>query len=156
MGIRYYGWAIHADEVTEAADHPRRVIRRADRRHYLPGWTNTSFDKAWHLMQRLFSPDWPRTRPGYELVAGDVTYPHDLAEGYEPYIGVLSCDRLPAIARDVASVSTADVRLSCAGLCYDDRRRRDDVGYLTHYVAAAKAFTADAAARGHGIVYMIG
>jgi hypothetical protein len=46
MGIRYYGWAINANEVDEAADDPWQVIRRADQRHNLPGWTNTDFDKA--------------------------------------------------------------------------------------------------------------
>lgn len=157
MGIRYYGWAISADEVIEAADDPWPVIRRADRRYHLPGWTNTDFDKAWPLMQGLLSPHWPETRPGYALLAGDVTYPHGALQGYEPHIGVLAPDRVPAVARDVGSVSPGDVRQYLAYLCYDDQeRRRTDERYLTHYLAAARDFTADAAARGHGIIYQIG
>lgn len=156
MGIRYYGWAISANEVDEAADDPWQVIRRADQRHNLPGWTNTDFDKAWRLMQGLFSPQWPDTRPGYELVAGDVTYPHGYLEGYLPHIGVLAPTRVPVVARDVSSISPADVRGFCSSLCYDDQQRRqDDQEYLMYHLSAAQGFTADAAARGHGIIYVI-
>lgn len=157
MGIRYYGWAISADEVTEAADEPWQVIGRADQRHDRPGWTNTYLDKAWGLMQGLFAPGWLQTRPGYELVAGDVTYPNGSLDGYEPHIGVLAGDRVPAVARDVSSVSPAELHTFCAGLRYDDQQRRQDAEkYLMHYLTAAQRFTADAAARGHGIIYLIG
>lgn len=157
MGIRYYGWALSPEEVTQAMDDPMPLIQRADRRYRQPGWTNPDFDKAWPLMQQLFSPGWPQIpRPGYELVAGNVKYLPDDLYAYEPHVGLLAPDRVPAIARDVASVSPADVRELCVGLCYDDeRRRQDDVEYVTYYLAEAQSFTADAAARGHGIVYMI-
>ena len=168
MGIRYYGWAISPDEVTQAADDPWPVIRRADQRHDTPGWTNTYFDKAWPLMQRFFRPDpWPSLslptasntpdpRPGYELVAGDVTYPYGYDAGYEPHVGVVTPDRVPAIARDVASVTPADLRQFSAGLRYsEERRRQDDLDYLSYYLKEAMEFTADAAARGHGIIYLI-
>lgn len=157
MGIRYYGWAITDDEAAEAETEPWPVIRRADRRGDEPGWTNTCFDKAWPLLQRLFTPEGVRQpRPGYELVAGDVTYPYGYLEGYEPYVGVIARDRVPAIARDVASVSRSDVRLFCSGLRYGDQQlRRDDEGYLAYHLAKAQTFTADAAARGHAILYLI-
>lgn len=156
MGIRYYGWAISPDEVTQAADDPWPVIRRADQRHDMPGWTNTYFDKAWPLMQRLFRPDSFHSRPGYELVAGDVTYPHGYDAGYEPHVGVVAPDRVPAIARDIASITLADLRQFSAGLCYsEESRRADDLDHLSYYLKEADVFTADAAARGHGIIYVI-
>ena len=107
-------------------------------------------------MQRLFRPDYSQCRPGYDLVAGDVTYPHGYEAGYEPYVGVLARDRVPAIARDIASVSPGDLRQFSATLRYDDEsRRQDDLDYLSYYLKEATAFTADAAARGHGIIYVI-
>jgi hypothetical protein len=91
MGIRYYGWAVSHDEVIEATDDPWPVIRRADQRHHLPGWTNTSLDKAWWRMQELFSSEGMLVRrPGYDLVAGDVTYPEGYEQDYLPHIAVLS------------------------------------------------------------------
>ena len=158
MGIRYYGWSISRDEVIEAKTDPWPVIRRADQRHDLPDWTNTDFDKAWPLLQRLFSPDWPRSRrPGYELVAGNVTYPDTARLGYLPHIGVLDPVRVLAVAEDVASVGPEDVRELSAGLCYDDESRREvERDYLAYYLGEAQSFTADAAARGHGILYSIG
>jgi hypothetical protein len=160
MGIRYYGWAITEDEVTEALQDPRPVIRRADQRYNAPGWPHaaTCLDKAWLFMQQLLSPDWPRSRrPGYELVAGDVSYPFGYSKGYEPHIAVLSPDRVSVIARDMASITPSDVRGFCDGLIVDDDvRRRDEVDYLTYYVGVASTFTADAAARECGIVYQIG
>ena len=158
MGIRYYGWAVSRDEVIEATDDPWPVIRRADQRHNLPGWTNTSLDKAWWRMQALFSSDGTLIRrPGYDLVAGDVTYPEGYEQGYIPHIGVLGCQQIPQIARDVASVGSADVRQHSAGLRYaDESQRESDREYLEHFLGVARAFTEDAAARGHGIVYSIG
>lgn len=156
MGIRYYGWAISPDEVMQAADDPWSVIRRADQRYRTPGWTNTDFDKAWPLMQQLFCQDPWQRRPGYDLVAGDVTYPYGYEAGYEPHVGVLAPDRVPAIARDVASVTPADLRQFSAGRCYsDESRRASDLEYLSFYLGEAREFTADAAARGHGIIYLI-
>lgn len=158
MGIRYYGWAISQDEVIEAKADPWPVIRRADQRHHLPDWTNTDFDKAWPLMQRLFSPERPQAvRPGYDLVAGDVTYPEGGGLGHLPHIGVLDAARAREVADDVASVGPGDVRELSAVLCYDDESRRvGDREYLTYYLGVAQSFTADAASRGHGILYSIG
>ena len=158
MGIRYYGWAVSHDEVIEAEDDPWPVIRRADQRHYRPDWTNTDFDKAWPLLQRLFSSDSPRSRrPGYDLVAGNVTYPDDGGLGYLPHIGVLAPLRVREVADDVAAVGPEDVRHLSAVLCYgDESRREDEREYLEYYLGVAQSFTADAAARGHGIVYSIG
>jgi len=116
MGIRYYGWAISPEEVNEATDDPWPVIRRADKRHSLPGWTNTDFDKAWRLMQQLFRPGWDQVRPAYQLVAGDVTYPYGYERGYLPHIGVLPADLvrlLPATWRQLPhSTSTTSARRS--------------------------------------------
>jgi hypothetical protein len=54
-------------------------------------------------------------------------------------------------------ISPAELHTFCAGLRYDDQQQRQDDGkYLMHYVTAAQGFTADAAARGHGIIYLIG
>lgn len=156
MGIRYYGWAVTSDEVIEAMDDPWPVIRRADQRHDIPGWTNTDFDKAWWRMQQLFSPDWPRTRPAYDLVAGNVTYPHGYDKGYLPHVGVLAPDRVPEIARDLATVRREDVRELCEQLCYGDAEERaSDEDYVSYYLTEARNFVDDAAARGHGIVYAI-
>lgn len=157
MGIRYYGWAVSRDEVIEATDDPWPVIRRADQRHDLPGWTNTSLDKAWWRLQQLFSSQGAlNRRPGYDLVAGDVTYPDGYEKGYLAHIGVLGCDQVPQIARDLASVTDAEVRQHSAGLRYDDESRREsDREYLAHFLGEARSFAEDAAARGHGIVYCI-
>ncbi|HEY5783987.1 MAG TPA: DUF1877 family protein [Microlunatus sp.] len=158
MGIRYYGWAVSRDEVIEATDDPWPVIRRADQRHDLAGWTNTSLDKAWWRMQALFSAERTRVRrPGYDLVAGAVTYPEEAALGYLPHIGVIDRDHVREIALDLASVKDVDVRQHSAELRYSDESRREsDREYLTHYLGVARSFTEDAAAQGHGIVYSIG
>lgn len=158
MGIRYYGWAVSHHEVIEADENPSSVIAKAEQRHYSPNWTNTDFDKAWPLLQRLFSTDGPFSRrPSYDLVAGDVTYPEGYEKGYLPHIGVLGCEQVREIARDVALVGSTDVLGLSAVLCYDDESRRaDDREYLAYYLGVAQSFTADAAARGHGILYSIG
>jgi hypothetical protein len=158
MGIRYHGWAVSRDEVIEATDDPWPVIRRADQRHHLAGWTNTSLDKAWWRMQALFSSEQTRVRRrGYDLVAGDVTYPEEAALGYLPHIGVIDRDRVREIALDLASVKDVDVRQHSTDLRYSDESRREsDREYLTYYLGVARSFTEDAAARGHGIVYSIG
>jgi hypothetical protein len=158
MGIRYYGWAVSHEEVIEARDDPWPVIRRADQRHDLRGWTNISLDKAWWRMQALFSPEGTQVRrPGYDLVAGDVTYPEGYEQGYVPHIGVLGREQIPQIASDLASVRAADLRQHSSGLRYDDESRREsDREYLTYYLGVARSFTEDAASRGHGIVYSIG
>jgi hypothetical protein len=75
---------------------------------------------------------------------------------HESYVGLVPADRVPVVARDVDSVGDSDVRALCRGRRYgraEDRLADED--YLSHFLAEAKTFTADAAARGHGIIYVI-
>ena len=114
MGIRWYGWDVTAEEAERARLDPWAVIRIADDRHDVPGWSITDLDKAWLPLQRLFSdPRHERVfqpRPGFSLVEGDV---RNLSSGeYEAHIGILSAEQVRIISDDLELVSRYDVRAS--------------------------------------------
>ncbi|HEX7373982.1 MAG TPA: DUF1877 family protein [Steroidobacteraceae bacterium] len=154
MGIRWYGWEITAEESQRAAADPWPVIREADKRCGDPSWAVTDFDKAWVGMQRLFS-DPTRAgsftpRPAYELVAGDVTYPNGYADGYDAYIGLIPARRVPVIARDLRTVTDADLR--SYGEAWGPCDYREEVAY---FLDVAREFADDVASRGHDVMYAI-
>lgn len=154
MGIRWYGWEITANEARRAATDPWPVIREADQRYADPSWAAAGFDKAWTGMQRLFSEPAGTgrftPRPAFELVAGDVTYPDGYEAGYEPYVGLIPARRVHAIARDLHTVTEADIRRygeAWAPLGYANE--------LDHFLRVAREFTDDVSSRGHDIIYVI-
>ena len=158
MGIRWYGWDVTAEEAERARLDPWAVIRIADDRHDVPGWSITDLDKAWLPLQRLFSdPRHERVfqpRPGFSLVEGDVRY---LSSGeYEAHIGILSAEQVRIISDDVELVSRFDVRAFCRSWNADGPRRAvSEEGYVLQFLEQAKDFAADAASRGHCVMYAI-
>lgn len=154
MGIRWYGWEISREELRRAESDPWPVIRAADARSYDPDWGVIGMDKAWSGMQRLFSDPSEsghfQPRPAFGLVAGNVTYPDGACGEYLPYIGLLDEDSVRQIAQDLQTVSDADLRA--------DAEAWEPCGYpseLSHFVPIAREFTADAASRGHCLIYVI-
>ncbi|MGI8415577.1 MAG: DUF1877 family protein [Nakamurella sp.] len=170
MGIRWYGWAVTPEEAEIARTEPWTVIRLADERHDRSGWTNADLDKAWRYMQQLFADEnegcWARRRPAhgrgprpaygralrpaYDLVAGDVTYPNGYEAGYLPHIGILQAERVREISHDLATISTSAIKSYFLG-----QGQPAEVDYVGEYMKQARDFTADAASRGHAVVYMI-
>jgi len=158
MGIRWYGWAVTADEAERARVDPWPVIRIADDRHDTPGWASAGFDKAWGPMQCLFSD--PRRegvfnpRPAYSLVAGNVHY-LDSGE-YRAHVGILSARQVREISDDLETVSRADVRGFCRCWISDERARPvEEEEYLAQFIEEAKEFAADSASRGQCAIYII-
>jgi hypothetical protein len=158
MGIRWYGWAVTSDEAERARSDPWPVIRVADDRHDIPGWTDAYFDKAWRPMQCLFADPYRegafKPRPAYSLVAGDVTY---IETGeYSAHVGLVSAEQVRAISNDLEAVTRADVRAFCGHWFPDESDRASmEERYVFQFLEEAKEFTADAASRGHWVIYVI-
>lgn len=161
MGIRWYGWAVTPEEAEIARTEPWAAIRLADKRDDQSGWTNAGLDKAWRFMQQLFADEGEgcrarrpahgrAPRPAYDLVAGDVTYPNGYDAGYLPHIGILRAERVREISRDLATISPSAIKSYFLG-----RGQPAEVDCVSEYIKQAHDFTADAASRGHAVVYMI-
>ena len=158
MGIRYLAIAIDEADYAHLAKGPcptcgeRPHIRELDyddeERDVL------DLDKAWSHFQRLFELN---DRVALELVAGRVT---DTPRGWISHQGLLSPEAVSLVARDLATVTSEDVREFLARRpswgSSDEDRDRQDFGYLVEYLERAKVFTARAADQQRAITYFIG
>lgn len=73
--------------------------------------------------------------------------------GWIPFVRCLSPDEVIQVSRDLALVGEADVRLA---LTEGGFWTIDDLDYVLFHLAEAKSFVDDLAARGEGLVYLIG
>jgi len=160
MGIRYYAYPLRAELVEVAKRAPRSFLSDdpladawgpADQRPAM-----LYLDKCWHELQMLLNPDQAAPgRPAFWLVEGDVTQTQG---GWIPYMAVLDAQQVAEVARDLATVTPAEVRGMLATTATFGRLvdRDKEFGYVTHYLADALAFTTRLSERGKGLVYMIG
>ncbi|WP_161632193.1 DUF1877 family protein [Nakamurella lactea] len=155
MGIRYYGFALAADDVNSARADPNRFVHAAEHESIRHGWSDACLDKGWSVLQGLFgglrwTMDGPSTRPAARLVAGDVYY---TPEGtYLPHYGVLTPEEMTEIAADIELVTAADVD------SYFDAERRDrrgDIRYTCDLLRQAQTFCREVVSRGQGAIYAI-
>jgi hypothetical protein len=76
-------------------------------------------------------------------------------EGWIPHVEVLAPPQVAEVARDLESVTAADIRDMLRGTG-NPNRSADDFRYVTQYVRDARDFTARQASGGRGLIYFIG
>jgi hypothetical protein len=157
MAIRYFAYPVDADDIEQARTDPYPRLGtdpqldasgpEAERPDML------YLDTCWRLMQRLLltRPGYP-TRPAAHLVAGDVVMTE---QGWIPHVEVLTPSQVAEVARDLDTVTDADISAMPAWTRHPDRPA-DDLGHVAQYVKAAREFTARQAAAGRGLIYFIG
>lgn len=154
MGIRYYAYPVHPDQIEAARREPFDFLSPDP---LMDAWGPADerprmlyLDKCWYELQRLLAPAEadPRPRMAFELVRGAV---QETDRGYIPYTAVHDPDVVAAIALDLERVRPVeDDAADAIGRCFVD------AGYINSYLAAAQQFTSDLAAEGFGLVYLIG
>lgn len=149
MGIRYYAYPIDRDLVELASRDPRAFLSDDP---LMDAWGPPEerppmlyLDKCWSRLQMLFGDGSERPRASAALVHGQVTH---TGYGWIPHIQVLDPADVAEFARDIVCVDEEEVRALT-----DDETERD---YVLRYLADAKGFVTRLAARGDGLVYLIG
>jgi len=160
MGIRYFALPVPPQLVDIARINPRAFLSD---QHFWQSWSDPpdrpqllDLDKSWwDLQQLLGGREASPPRPAYELVRGEVA---QYGYGWIPYDRVLSAEEVLAVANDLAAVSVAGLYQACTPLFSPDLaaimyERRN---YVEGHLRAARAFTAQLAGRGLGLIYSIG
>ncbi|MEE2521270.1 DUF1877 family protein [Pseudarthrobacter sp. J75] len=174
MGIRYYAYAFDGNLTDQALADPLAFLSAdplADAWGLEPG-ADTSFttfkqtvpdrdmlylDKAWRQLQCLTARVEPGLMPrcSYRMFEGTVEMDGD-GMGWEPWVRALTPPEVLAVARDLEEVQDADVeswlRESPSSMWDFDT----EFGYVVTFLRKARTFTANLAAEGRGMVYMIG
>ncbi|WP_426990137.1 DUF1877 family protein [Pseudarthrobacter sp. Y6] len=172
MGIRYYAYAFDGNLTDQALVDPLSFLSNdplADAWGFehcatvntpmfeqaVPNRDMLYLDKAWRHLQCLTAPAEPdlMARRAYRMFEGAVVM-NDM--GWEPWVRTLTPPEVLAVARDLEEVSDEDVELRlreshCFSLDFDG-----EVDYVVSYLRQARTFTANLAAEGRGMVYMIG
>jgi len=172
MGIRYYAYAFAGNLTDQALADPLSFLSDdplADAWGFEQGATISTptfeqavpkrdmlyLDKAWRHLQCLTAPAEPAlmARRAYRMFEGAVVM-NDM--GWEPWVRTLTPPEVLAVARDLEEVSDEDVELRlreshCFSPDFDG-----EVDYVVSYLRQARTFTANLAAAGRGMVYMIG
>ena len=160
MGIRYYAYPVHSDDIARARADPLAFVSDDP---FSDAWgpeelrpTMLYLDKCWHYLQVVLRPrsdGAPRTSFG--LVEGQVTHTD---RGWIPFVKLLAPDDVAAIADDLALVDGDDVRIAL-GLDLteiDEPSQLVEYDYVLQYLADARAFLAELVKHRQGMVYMIG
>lgn len=151
MGIRYHAYPVAPHDIGDAKRNPDRYLGGDP---LMDAWGGTEprprmlyLDKCWGCLQGKFGIGTPDERPAAELVRGKVTFV-DL--GWIGFRRVLDPNEVAAIADDL------DVVLADADPSLIDCRFDGPTDYVRRYLTDARDFTRSLAARGEGLVYLIG
>jgi len=163
MGIRYYAYTWPAADIDLVFRNPRTALSDDP---FADAWLTPAderpdmlyLDKTWPEFQALTAPDERgHARPCYRMFEGEVRY--DSADGWcswYPWIRVISPDEAGVIARDLATITDAEITAVFGTGDDPEARFRYSRSALCAYLDAARKFTESAAGQGRGIVYMIG
>jgi len=172
MGIRYYAYAFDADLTAQAVRAPHSILPRdplADAWGMEPGATvgvatfeqtvsardMLYLDKAWTYLRKLTGPaaGAAAARPAHRLFEGRV---ETVGLGWRPWVRTLTPEEIPAIARNLASISDEEAHEGFRAMALG---RTDSDGVVAHaceYLRRAREFIERLAADGRGMVYLIG
>lgn len=172
MGIRYYAYAFDgnltdqalADPLSFLSDDPLAdawgfehgaAISTPTFEQAVPHRDMLYLDKAWRHLQCLTAPAEPNlmARQAYRMFEGAVVMN---GMGWEPWVRALTPPEVLAVARDLEEVSDEDVELRLRESHGFSPDVDGEVGYVVSYLRQARTFTANLAAEGCGMVYMIG
>ena len=172
MGIRYYAYAFEGHLTDQALADPLSFLSDdplADAWGFEQGATIGTptfdqavperdmlyLDKAWRQLQCLTARAEPDliARPAYRMFEGDVAMN---GMGWEAWVRTLTPPEVLAVARDLEEVSDDDVELRLRESHCFSRDLDGEIDYVVSYLRQARTFTANLAAAGRGMVYMIG
>jgi hypothetical protein len=172
MGIRYYAYAFDADLTEQAVRAPHSILSPdplADAWGMAPGARAgvatfvrmvperdmLYLDKAWSSLQRLTAPAAGVTvaRPAHRMFEGRVRM---VGLGWQPWVRTLTPEEIPAIARDLASISDEEVQARFRAMAARTRAPDDEADYAGEFLRRAQEFVEGLAADGRGMVYLIG
>ena len=108
-------------------------------------------DKSWGYFQRVLDSD--PIRPAASLVRGDVTHS---GYGWRSYRGLIAPADVPAIAEDLATVTSELLRERVVLNPRFEDRAQEDFEYVSQFVPEAQKFTKQVADEGRAILYFIG
>lgn len=170
MGIRYYAYAVDAEQTSAALADPRAFISSdpfadawgmepharcgvATMRQRTPERDLLYLDKAWPSMQALTrgASRSARPRPAHEMFEGWVIHDPD-GYGWIPWVKALGPDDIPTIADDLERMSSSSARARL-------RRRGvtvDEIDYVLPYLSLARTFVRGLVEDGRGMAYLIG
>jgi hypothetical protein len=172
MGIRYYAYAFEAAHSEHALAAPEVFVSRdplGDAWGLPHGWFTGDMqgqllskrvmlylDKAWNLLQRATRPTFVTdpARPAYRMFEGS---PHFNSDGsHRPWVRAIAPAEVVEIARDVESITDADLETALTDERSAYPASADEVAYATEYLHDAQEFARAIAADGDGFVYTIG
>jgi hypothetical protein len=172
MGIRYYAYAFdgnltdqaRADPFSFLSDDPLAdawgfdhgaTIATPTFEQTVPHRDMLYLDKAWRQLQCLTAPAEPGliARRAYRMFEGSVDMN---GMGWDPWVRTLTPPEVLAVAGDLEHISDEDVELRLRELRFFGRDFDDEFGVVVNYLRQARTFTANLAAEGRGMVYMIG
>ncbi|MCO1338749.1 hypothetical protein BJH93_07585 [Kocuria polaris] len=163
MGIRYYAYTWPAEDLDMVLRNPRAALSDDpfDDVFLTPPDEQPDMlylDKMWPDFQQLTSPaEHEHPRPSYRMFEGNVSYCAD--EGWAcwyPWYRAIAPDETGVIARDLASITDAEVTARFGTGDAPQSRHRNTRSALCANLDAARKFTERAAEQGRGLVYMIG
>jgi hypothetical protein len=168
MGIRYYAYAFEKDQTESALANPRAFIGSdplADAWGFepharvatvtfeqaVPEEKMLYLDKAWRELQALTRPGSAAVpaRPAFRMFEGAVTM---VGWGWEPWIRVVTPVEVAEIARDLEALADHEA----VAFFMKSGMDGDGCEYPVSYLRAAQTFVSGLAARGCGMVYLIG
>lgn len=148
MGIRYFAFAVSAQQIAQSQECPRGCFDGNDAwDHWGAGKSPTlDLDKCYPELQRLLGG--PTPRAAFALVEGSVT---DHWYGWLPYTKLLDNTAVRAIADDLEDLLSDPAGFGEVGC------RFGDCGNCAHdRLVLARDFTRTVADAGFGIHYQIG
>lgn len=101
MGIRYLAVSISETNFNHLSSDPTAMLIETEADEARRA---LDLDKSWGYLQRYLTESGPRAAA--ELVAGDVTHTSD---GWIPYRGLVSPERVRAAAQDLALISQSQL-----------------------------------------------
>jgi hypothetical protein len=172
MGIRYYAYAFDGHLTDQALADPfgflshdpladawgfehGATISTATFEQAAPNRDMLYLGKAWRHFQCLTAPAEPDliARHAYRMFEGAVVM-NDMV--WEPWVRTLTPPEVLAVARDLEAVSDEVVELRLRESHCFSRDFDGEFDYVVSYLRQARTFTANLAAEGRGMVYMIG
>ncbi|KRE74166.1 DUF1877 family protein [Arthrobacter sp. Soil762] len=172
MGIRYYAYAFDGNLTDQALADPLSFLSDdplADAWGFEHGATISTptfeqavpkrdmlyLDKAWRHLQCLTAPAEPGliARRAYRMFEGAVVM-NDM--GCEPWVRTLTPPEVLAVARDLVDFSDEYVESRLRESHCFNRDFEGEFDFVVSYLRQARTFTANLAAEGRGMVYLIG
>lgn len=172
MGIRYYAYAFDGnltdqaliDHLSFLSDDPLAdawgfehgaTVSTPTFEQAVPSRDMLYLDKAWRHLQCLTAPAEPDliARHAHRMFEGAVVM-NDM--GWEPWVRTLTPPEVLAVAGDLGHVSDEDVEVRLRESHFFGREFDGELDYVVSHLRKARTFTANLAAEGRGLVYMIG